>query len=101
MSAKGSLPLENNESKILRTVFETVHSIKTPVQLICFLLAIVLAIVIFQASPAANVLAFVILLLPFILLILLVNKKILDTISNGGYALLIVAGLIIVGSFVT
>ena len=92
--------VKGDQSRLLGIVFDRVKSVRTPVQLISFLLAIAFAIVMFQLSPAANLLAFVILLLPFILLVLVVNKKILETLSGGGYVLLIIASLIIIGSFI-
>src|ERR1043166_5700480 len=93
--------LPDGKAKIVQTVFEKVNSIKTPIQLVSFILAIAFGAIIFQVSPGSNLIAFVILLLPFVLLFVVVNKKILDTVSSGGHVALIIVCLIIIGSFVT
>ncbi len=85
--------------QILRTVFQAARAVTTPIQLISFTLAVLTTIVLFQANPTTNVLVFTILLLPFILLILIFNEKLLRRLDKGGRAPLLIAGLVIAGSF--
>jgi hypothetical protein len=93
MQPKISQP-EDGKSKIVQIVFEKITSIKTPIQVVSLVLAIVFAITVFQVAPAPNSLALVILLLPFVLLFVVVNKKILETVSAGGNVVLAVIALI-------
>src|ERR1043166_7628975 len=65
--------LPDGKAKIVQTVFEKVNSIKTPIQLVSFILAIAFGAIIFQVSPGSNLIAFVILLLPFVLLFVVVK----------------------------
>jgi len=87
--------------KFIETIFDKATSIKRPIQLFSFILAIAFGAIIFQVSPGANLVAFVILLLPFVLMFVVVDKKILETVSNGRNAVLLIVALVIVGSFLT
>jgi hypothetical protein len=84
----------------VQKILDHAKSVRTPIQLTSFVIAVVFAIVLLRANIATEVLEFTILLLPFILLILLFNGTTLDRISRGGHPLLIIAVLIILGSFI-
>jgi len=56
MSSKAPKPFKKDELRLVDAVLDRARSIRTPIQLISFFLAIVLAIVLLNATPAANVL---------------------------------------------
>jgi hypothetical protein len=81
-------------------IFTAARSVRTPIQLVSFSIGAVVFVVLLRATFGADVLAFTLLLLPFILLIVVFNDKTLAVISRGGYAVLTIAILIVIGSFI-
>ncbi len=100
MSSQTPRPTKKIEATIIDNVFEKIKSVRTPIQLATFVLAVVLAIALFHAQLTTNVLALMILFLPFILLFLILNKKTLEVLAGGGHVILIIAVVLIVGSLV-
>ncbi len=82
-----------------RVIFDSAKSVGTPIQLISFALAVLTTIVLSRVNPGTNLLVFTVLLLPFILLILVFNEKILARFRTASHGLVAVAILVIVGSF--
>jgi hypothetical protein len=90
----------DEKSRLVQAVLDKVTAIKTPIQVGSFLLAVVFGIVVFRGDPSPGVLMLVIVFLPFVLLFVVVNKKLLETVKDGGVPLLIVILLIIVSCFI-
>ncbi len=76
-------PLDASPSTV-RTILRAAQSVKTPIQLASFVIAIVTTIILFQSNPSTNVLVFTALLLPFVLLIAVFNEKVLKSLEQPG-----------------
>lgn len=85
---------------LLEKVFERVREVRTPIQLISFALAAILAVALLRADVTINALILFVLLLPFILLILVVNNRILNSIKQGGNVVVATVCLLILGLFI-
>lgn len=95
-ASDGAVDDNKSLTAFISKVFDKAKEVKTPLQLISFGLAVVLAIALLKADVGANALVLLIILFPFILIIILLSKKTLDAIRHAGNVVgIIVAGLVL------
>lgn len=100
MSQTPASASEPSNLQFVKTVLDKARQIKTPIQFTSFLLAIAFLIVVFRATPGTNVLVLIVLFLPFILLMLVFQEKVLKRIAGGGYFVMVIVSLLVIGALV-